>query len=376
VARRLSATARILRCSFTAPAWFAVALVLCGCDGQRPAAQRQPTPVLAQIASVASRDTSVSLTGQIEARVQSDLSFRFAGRIAERKVDVGDHVQAGQVLAVLETSEQLADVNSATAGVQGAEATLKQATAAFERQQALIKSGFTTQSSFDDAKQNIEAAQAALTGAKATLGTAQDALANTQLRADAQGIVIARNAEAGQVVDAAQPVYTVAQDGARDAVFDLYEALLVRPPPDTGVEIVLISDPSIKTVGKVREISPAIDPATGTVRVKVEIDDAPPEMKLGSAVIGVARFQPLDVVALPSTALSETDDKPAVWVVDPESKVASLRTVTMQSYRTGEILLRSGLRPGDIVVTGGAQLLRPGEIVAPQMTALEQSDRK
>jgi RND family efflux transporter MFP subunit len=332
--------------------------------------------VLAQIASVASRDTSVSLTGQIEARVQSDLSFRFAGRIAERKVDVGDHVQAGQVLAVLETSEQLADVNSATAGVQGAEATLKQATAAFERQQALIKSGFTTQSSFDDAKQNIEAAQAALTGAKATLGTAQDALANTQLRADAQGIVIARNAEAGQVVDAAQPVYTVAQDGARDAVFDLYEALLVRPPPDTGVEIVLISDPSIKTVGKVREISPAIDPATGTVRVKVEIDDAPPEMKLGSAVIGVARFQPLDVVALPSTALSETDDKPAVWVVDPESKVASLRTVTMQSYRTGEILLRSGLRPGDIVVTGGAQLLRPGEIVAPQMTALEQSDRK
>jgi len=354
----------------------ATAIVMAGC-GKQPAAEgKPPTSVRAQPAEKSLRGQAVTLTGEIRARVQSDLSFRFAGRLAERKVNVGDHVEAGQVLAVLETNEQEADVNSARAGLQAAEATLKQTTSAFERQQTLMKTGFTTQSSFDNAKQAVEGAQAALEGAKAALATVEDQLANTSLRADAAGIVTARNAEAGQVVEAAQPIFTVAQDGARDAVFEIYESLLIRQPADTKVEIVLLSDPSIKTVGTVREVAPAIDPSTGTVRAKVGIDRPPPQMALGAPVSGIGQFQPRSVVALPWTAFSVTDGKPAVWVIDPQSHIASPKPVVIDSYRTGELLLRDGLNPGDLVVTSGAQLLRPGEKVAPQISVAPSNTEK
>ena len=341
------------------------ALVLSGCGEPPPTAAKPPSGVRVRSAVVAPQANAITLTGAIAPRVQSDLSFRFAGRIATRTVDVGDHVEAGQVLAALERTEQLASLSSAKAGVASAEATLKQAKATFERQKTLLAQGFTTQPNYDNASQALQAAQSGLSTATATLGTAQDELDNTELRADAAGVVTARNGEAGQVVDVAQAVFSIALDGPRDAVFEVYEALLARPPGDKTVEIALVSNPSVKAVGKVREIAPAVNPSSGTVRVKIAIERTPPEMGLGAPVSGTGRFQPRDVVTLPWTAFFVEGGRPAVWVVDPQTKAAAPRNVEVDSYRTGELLLRSGVEPGDLVVTAGAQLLRPGEVVAP-----------
>ncbi|MBP0574853.1 biotin/lipoyl-binding protein, partial [Mycobacterium tuberculosis] len=77
-----------------------------------------------------------SLTGEIAARVQSDLSFRVGGRVIERKVDIGNHVEPGQVLAILDSKVQEADVAGAVAAVQAAEAKLRQVASNFERQKA------------------------------------------------------------------------------------------------------------------------------------------------------------------------------------------------------------------------------------------------
>lgn len=341
-----------------------MALASCGED-KKPVAQA-PLSVLTQVATFAPDFTSVSLTGEIRARVQSDLSFRVTGRIASRLVDIGDRVTAGQVLATLETTEQTADVASATAGVQAAEATLRQAVGAFERQKSLMTSGYTTQPNFDNANQALSAAQAALVSARATLSTSQEQLNYTSLRTDAAGIITARNAETGQVVEAAQAIFTIARDGARDAVFDIYETLLTKEPADELIAITLLSNPAIKATGRVREIAPAIDAAMGTVRVKITVDKAPPEMGLGAAVTGAGRFRSQEVIKLPRTAIFAEGNKPAVWIVDPQSKAVSLRQVVVDSYRTGELLLREGVKAGDIVVTAGVQLLRPGQIVAPQ----------
>jgi len=346
------------------PGVLALALAACG-EAPKPP-ERPPLPVLTQTVASGSQFSSISLTGEIRARVQSDLSFRVAGRIASRSAEIGDRVTAGQVLATLETTEQTADVNAATAGVQAAEATLRQVEATFQRQQTLKASGFTTQTNYENASQAFAAAQAAVVSAKATLATAQEQLAYTTLRADASGVITARNAEAGQVVEAAQAVFTLARDGARDAVFDIYETLLTRPPTEETITITLLSNPSIKTSGKVREVSPTIDPTTGTVRVKIGIDNPPPEMGLGAAVSGIGRFQTQDIVVLPWTAFFVQGDGPAVWIVNPDSHVVSLRPITVASYRSGELWVRDGLKPGDIVVTGGVQLLRPDQTVSPQ----------
>ena len=105
-----------------------------------------------------------------------------------------------------------------------AESQLRVARATFERQKTLIASGFTTRTVYDQAQEGLRTAEGALEAAKAQLGTAKDALGYTELRAEAAGVITARNLEVGQVVQAAQPVFTLAQDGERDAVFDVYES--------------------------------------------------------------------------------------------------------------------------------------------------------
>src|SRR5712675_1385975 len=104
-------------------------------------------------------------------------------KLIERNVDVGDHVTADQNLARLDPQEQEANLESAKAGAQSAEAQLKQATANFERQKALLASGFTTRSIYDQAEAALRTAQAQLDSANAQLSSASDQLTYTILKA-------------------------------------------------------------------------------------------------------------------------------------------------------------------------------------------------
>ena len=203
---------------------------------------------------------SVTLTGEVQARFRADLSFRVSGRVIARLVDVGAHVNAGDVLARIDPAEQQADLDAATAAVAAAESQLRVARATFERQKALIANGFTTRPLFDQAQEGLRTAEGQLETAKAQLGTAKDALEYTELRAGAAGVITARNLEIGQVVQAAQPAFTLAQDGDRDAVFDVYKSVFFGDFEGDQVSLSLVSDPSITATGHVREVSPAIDP--------------------------------------------------------------------------------------------------------------------
>ena len=343
--------------------WIAVAF-LGGCGDTEKIAPRPPMPVRTQTVAAVSRAATVMLTGDVRAHVQSDLGFRSSGRIVSRSVEIGDHVTAGQTLAALDTAELKADVASSKAAMESAEASLKLATVTFERQEKLIDKGFTTRTTYDNAKKDIVSAQASLDGAKANFATAEEKISQANLVADGPGIITAREAEVGQVVQSAQTVFSMARDGGRDAVFDVYESLIATKPPDgSTIEIALLSDTSVIAKGRIREIGPAVDPATDTVRVKIAIDDAPETMALGSAVSGIGHFQARDVVVLPWTALFKTGTKAAVWVVDPQTMKVSVKPIAVSNYRTGELWVSDGLKPGDVVVTTGVQLLRPGQVV-------------
>ena len=128
---------------------------------------------------------------------------------------------------------------------------------------------------------------------------------------------------------------------------------------DPAIELTLVSDPAVKAKGTVREISPTVDKATGTVRAKVGIEHPPAAMTLRAAVIGEGRLQPRKLAVVPWSALSSGNGQPAVWTVDPQTRTVSLRPITIEGYETGKILVREGLQPGEVVVTGGAQFLRP-----------------
>jgi RND family efflux transporter MFP subunit len=155
------------------------------------------------------------------------------------------------------------------------------------------------------------------------------------------------------------PIFSLARDGERDAVFNVYESLLAEPPSDRSIVVSLLDNPKIKTTGTVREVTPAVSAQTGTVQVKVSLDGLPEGMQLGSVVSATAKPVGKTAVELPWAALTKNLSDPAVWLVDAEGK-AQLHTVTVGRYLTGKVIVSAGLTGGEKVVTAGGQLLHPG----------------
>lgn len=347
----------------TSASCLAIGVALAGTTVVPAVAGGPPARVEAVTAKAGNFSDEVSLIGDIEAQVQSDISFRVSGRIVERLVDVGDHVTPDQVLARVDGKEQRIALDTATAALASAQAQLQQSEATFQRQKTLITSNATSQSSLDSAQESLSVAQAAVAAAKAQVAQAKEQLGYADLRAGVSGTVTSRSTEAGQVVQAGQTVLSIAQDGPRDAVFDVYEALIDKPPASPAVDISLVADPSVATTGTVREVSPIVDARKGTIRVKIGLAETPPAMTLGTAVRGHAGLAPQRRFVLPASALFMWQGKPAVWTVTADTRQAEPRTVTLDRYTTQSIVLADGVKDGDVVVTKGGQLLRPGQVV-------------
>ncbi|EJZ55951.1 efflux RND transporter periplasmic adaptor subunit [Pseudomonas sp. RSB 5.4] len=315
--------------------------------------------VFVQVVKPADYAAAVTLTGDVQARVQTELSFRVGGKIIQRMVDVGDRVSAKQVLAKLDPKDLQTNVDSAQAQVVAEQARVKQSAAAFVRQQKLLPKGYTSQSEFDSAQAALRSSQSALSAAQAQLANAKDQLSYTSLIADAPGIITERQAEVGQVVQATAPIFKLARDGDRDAVFNVYESLLSERPADRSIVVSLLDNPNIKTTGTVREITPAVSAQSGTVQVKVTLDSLPQGMQLGSVVSATAKGTGKTAVELPWSALTKNISDPAVWMVDDKGQ-AQLHNVTVGRYLTGKVIISGGLNGGEKVIVAGGQLLHPG----------------
>ncbi|KAA0678931.1 efflux RND transporter periplasmic adaptor subunit [Neorhizobium sp. P12A] len=335
---------------------------LAACDEKAEVAPPQQ-----QVRVVAATETryqpGAEITGEVRARVQTELSFRVSGRVLERKVDVGSHVHAGEILARLNDTEQQADVSVARAALDSAQAVLAQKKLAFDRAESLLRSQAAPRAIFDDAQKELLSAQASLEAAEAALATAEDALSYTELKATADGIITARGVEAGQVVSAAQSAFTLAHDGPRDAVFDVFEAFFLDGPPLNDVDVAPVSDPSRDLHAKIREVSPVIDAKAGTIRIKVGLQDGAP-WPLGTPVVGKLRASLRDGIVLPYTAIASAEGEPAVWLVNTQNHSVSLRKIALGRYRQSDFVVSSGVAPDDLVVTEGGKFLREGQAVA------------
>jgi RND family efflux transporter MFP subunit len=223
----------------------ALAPPIAGCNREAKTEPPLPRPVRTVTVEKGKVGDSVTLTGDVRAENEVNLAFRIGGRIIERKGGVGDKVEPDQVLAKLDPQDELNSVRSAQAALNAARGQEVEAQNNFDRQNHLMERGFTTRAIFDSAKQALQTAQARVDDATAQLDIAQDRLGFTELRANVSGAITARSAEAGEVVQAGQPIFTVARQDGRDAVFDVPAQVLRGAPPDSIVTIALADDPSV-----------------------------------------------------------------------------------------------------------------------------------
>jgi RND family efflux transporter MFP subunit len=348
----------------------AAAAVLSACHKESEATAPEVRPVRTTTVAVQPAGETVVLTGHIEAENEAALGFRISGRMIERLVNVGDRVKPGQVLARLDPQDEQNGLRSAHANLAAAQGQLTQARNNFERQRRLLERGVASRADFDQAQEGLQTAQARVDDAEAQLKIASDRLSFTELKADAAGTVTARGAEAGEVVQAGQMIVRIARQDGRDAVFDVPAQLLRSAPADAPITVHLAEEPSVTAEGRVREVGEQADPVTRTFQVKVGLTDPPSAMRLGSTVNGSVELNSASVITIPASALTRSNQQPAVWIVDPSKLTVSLRNIEVSRYDPGTVVVGQGLDTGDIVVTAGVQALHPDQkvrLLAPKL---------
>ncbi|WP_323759159.1 efflux RND transporter periplasmic adaptor subunit [Immundisolibacter sp.] len=314
-----------------------------------------------QVPAAGDRTGQQHYAARIEARHETVLAFQVGGRVSARLAEVGDTVAVGAVLARIDSSDLRLRERDLAARLAASRAERADAASALRRTNELRPKGFVSQAEFDRVAYRDQAAAAQVEALTAQLGLAARDLAYAALTAPAAGVITARMIEAGQVVGAGQPAFSLAQVGQIEAVFDLPEHQRAGLP-DT-VQVTLWTQPDHPLTAKVREIAPQAADGSRTYRVRatLPVSDGPPPGLGSSATVAFAGSVALP--AIPPTAVLKRDDgQPAVWVVDGQGTVR-LRPVTLGPVQGDRVAIAGGLGAGDWVVTAGVHDLRDGQAV-------------
>ena len=330
-------------------------------------AQEAPAPEIRPVRAITIGERqggdTVALTGTVQAQTEVNLSFRVDGRMVERRVDVGETVRRGQVIARLDPQNEESGLQAARAQATAAQARLVEARNHFARMKDLITDNSVSRTQYDQAEAMLRTAESGVEGAQSQVALAQNRLGYTTLVSDVAGVVTAVGPEPGEVVGAGRMVVQVAREGARDAVFDVPARVKDAAPANARIAVTLVSDPKVTATGMVREVAPRADPITGTFRVRVRLADPPPAMRLGTTVAGRISLAGAPTIEVPPSAVTRSDRQASVWIVDPKTGTVAARPIEIRSSDPNRVEVASGLKPGDVVVTAGVHALRSGQKV-------------
>ncbi|HET8706843.1 MAG TPA: efflux RND transporter periplasmic adaptor subunit, partial [Pseudomonadales bacterium] len=327
---------------------------LTACD-KAEAPKREDRPVLTQVVKLENSIISASYTGNIRSRYEYELSFRVPGKISKRFVDIGARVKPGDILARLDPVDNALTASASRAQVSAAEAERDFARAEYERYKGLRAKNFISDAQLDQKQNVLSLAEAKLNAAKAQADVTGNQQNYTELKADQPGVVGHIAAEVGQVVAAGQPVFLLAREDTREVAISIPESRIQDAVGAEKADITLWAQPGRVLTGKLREVTPAADPATRTFAARVAITDpALDDSVLFGMTANVTFTRPAlnPQIRIPLTSMFQKDDKPAVWVLTPDSKV-QLRPITVSSVDNTSALLSSGLQDGERIVVAG-----------------------
>ena len=305
----------------------------------------------------------LTATGYLVADKQSKITPKISGKVVRLNFDVGDKVNAGQVLAVLESTNMQAQLDEA-------QAALELAVRERKRQAALWKEGVTTRALLDTAEGQFGQSLARVAQIRINM---QDMV----VRAPFAGTIATKNTEVGEVISSvmmgqvggtlpAGAICTLVDLKTLEVVADVNEASIGQLHEGQSAEVSVDAFPNQKWKGVLRQIIPTADRAKATVQVKVKIVDPSdrllPEM---SSSVSFLQSERTDAemheparLWVPASAVANGN----VAVVDAEKRIA-LRRVTTGAVREQRIEITNGIKSGDRIITSGAEALKDGQLV-------------
>ena len=363
---------------------------LAGCGGAKEAPRKAEARPAVKVTAVKLAEETVpeiyEATGTVRARVSSTVAARVMGYLREVRVQAGDTVQPGQVIAVIEAREIDSGLKQAEAAreearsalpevesaIAAARAQLELAEATHRRMKSLFDQKSITQQEFDEAearlrmaRANHEMALAKKAQLEQKIRQADSAVAQAaamkgymEITAPFRGIVVERKAEPGMLAAPGMPVAVIEQAGGYRLEAAVEENRLGRIRPGMSVEVALDALGAPQQ-GRVEEIVPALDPGTRSFTVKIGVAGA----LLRSGMFGRARFPMGEKKALlvPASAVVKKGQVEQVYVI--ENGAARARLVTTGARHGERLEVLTGLRAGDMVAAPAPADIRDGSPV-------------
>jgi RND family efflux transporter MFP subunit len=346
---------------FSIVVFTALTLTACG-KGQAPLEPLRAVKVLT--VGESGSTTDLEFSGEVRARIESNLGFRVAGKLLSRPAEIGQRVKAGQLLAQIDPQDYRASADAAEAQLVAAQTNRDVAGADFKRYQDLHAQGFISVAELQRREAAFISAQAQWKQAQAQSSVQGNQSGYTRLLADGAGIVTSVDASAGQVVAAGQPVVRLALDGPRDVVFSVPEDKLGLLKTGDKVKVRQWVDGQVLEA-VVRDVSASADSVTRTFVAKAALPkDAAPV--LGSTVtVNLARGKDAaKTIKLPTSALRLEAGATSVWVLDPNTMTVKTQAIEVNTADGNEAVVTSGLQNGDRVVLSGVHVLTSGQKVS------------
>ncbi len=349
-------------------------MVLCGCREAKKPVEEKAVSVLTVPATPGFLLQSASAIGSVKANDEVNLVARVEGFLEKRLFEEGQSVKKGQLLYQIEPDVYAARLKAAEAALEKAKANQQNAAIEYDRQKTLVGKDATSERAFDNATATRREADAEVKSAEAELALAQRNLDYTKISAPFDGMVGLSAVSEGNLVD--KSTGTLATVVSVDPVrvefvineLDLIELQRLRVDrhmPDLRVRLFLQDGSEYGEPGEISFWDNRISSTTGTLRMQALFPNSKRQLVAGMFVrIAVGPAEPIASLLLPQTAVMTDQAGEYVYAVGADKRVVRRDIVT--GYRDGgNLVVESGLEPGELVIVEGVQKVRPGSLAAP-----------
>lgn len=322
----------------------------------------------------ASMTERLSANGSLAAWQEAIVGAEANGlKITEVRVNVGDRVKRGDVLAVLQADTLRAELAQAEAALAEATASAQEAKAQAERARSLQQQGFFSNAQLSQALAAEASAVARVQSARAMVQLQNVRLAQTQVRAPDAGVISARQATVGSVVGAGTELFRLIRQGRLEWRAEVMATEIGRIQVGAPVQVKAASGQLLQ--GKVRMVAPSVDAQTRNALVYVDLPAQTGSARAGMYAQGEIALGQSQALTVPQAAVVVRDGFSYVYTVGADQKVSQIK-VQIRRQRAGRVEVTSGLKADARVVASGGAFLNHGDTVrvvdAPAQTPVNQ----
>jgi len=345
------------------------AVLLAGCGEEQVAVEELLPAVSVYRVDAVDLDEEIRASGELRARSHTMIAAEVAGRVTELAVDEGGHVDAGAVVLEIDPARRKLDLAAAQARLSQARANLRKERSQTRRIRELRSQNVSSIQQLEEAETALALAESAVRAEEAAVGVATRAVDDSSVSAPFAGVVARRSVEVGEFVQTGDELFELVSLDPLEAIFSLTELDTERVRVGQRVKISVGAFPDRSFQGVVTFVAPTVDPATRTLRIKAEVENADAALRPGlfaRVSLGVARRQ--NVLMVPAEALLQRAGGASVYRVVDGDRVERVRVETGTTYRD-MVEVRGEIREGDLIVRRGHGGLADGMVVVVKQAA-------